>query len=102
MITYDKSWWGNKVLFRAYGSAFPRSLPYACVAALIAATLSALFDTTGWELFSNAYPVQMFFFVVGFMVIFRYDRLSCLPASAVPMPTVRRLALHAASRSVEP
>eukprot|EP00892_Ulva_mutabilis_P007760 jgi/Ulvmu1/5356/UM022_0150.1 len=71
MITYDKSWWGNRVLFRAYGSAFPRALPYAGVAAVIAAALSAVFDTTGWELFTNAYPVQMFFFFVGFMIIFR-------------------------------
>ena len=71
MITYDKGWWGNRVLFRVYGSAFPRSLPYACLSAAIAATLSALFHTTGWGLLSNSYPVQMFFFVVGFMVIFR-------------------------------
>lgn len=71
MLTYDKSWWGNRVLFRAYGSAFPRSLPYACLAAVFAAILSALLHATGWQLINHAYPVQVFFFVVGFMVIFR-------------------------------
>ena len=71
MITYDKDWWGNRVLFRLYGSAFPRAMPHAIVSAVIAATLSTLFHTTGWRLFNNSYPVQMFFFIVGFMVIFR-------------------------------
>lgn len=71
MITYDKGLWGNYVLFRMYGSAFPRAMPHACLSATIAAVLSALFHTTGWQLFSNSYPVQMFFFIVGFMVVFR-------------------------------
>eukprot|EP00892_Ulva_mutabilis_P004197 jgi/Ulvmu1/2149/UM129_0008.1 len=71
MITYDKGLWGNYVLFRMYGSAFPRAMPHACLSAGIAATLSGLFNTTGWDLFSNSYPVQMFFFIVGFMVVFR-------------------------------
>ena len=84
MITYDKGWWGNRVLFRAYGSAFPRSLLYSCMAAALAAALSAVFRTTGWELFNNPYPLQLFFFVVGFMVIFRcafsgnYVDVSCV------------------------
>lgn len=71
MITYDKAWWGNRVLFRAYGSAFPRAMPCACLSAVIAATVSALCDTTDWHLFKNSYPLQLFFFIVGFMVIFR-------------------------------
>lgn len=73
MITYDKSLWGNRALFRVYGSAFPRSLPYAALASCIAVTLAALFQTTGWELFHNPYPIQLFFFVVGFIVVFRCE-----------------------------
>lgn len=71
MITYKKGIWGHHVLFRMYGSAFPRAMPHACISAGIAATLSALFQTTGWKLFDNSYIIQMFFFIAGFMVVFR-------------------------------
>lgn len=71
MITYKKGIWGHHVLFRMYGSAFPRAMPHACISAGIAATLSALFHTTGWKLFDNSYIIQMFFFIAGFMVVFR-------------------------------
>lgn len=81
MITYDKGFGGNRVLFRVYGSAFPRAMPYACLSAAIAATVSALFDPTKWQLFRNSYPLQLFFFIVGFMVIFRCALLRS-PAAA--------------------
>ena len=98
MITYDKDWWGNRVLFRVYGSAFPRAVPHACLSATIAATLSGLFHTTGWELFNNSYPVQMFFFIVGFMVIFRCAVL----LRNVPAPAVATLNPSATSRCTAP
>eukprot|EP00892_Ulva_mutabilis_P004193 jgi/Ulvmu1/2145/UM129_0004.1 len=71
MIIYKKGIWGHHVLFRMYGSAFPRAMPHACISAGIAATLSALFNTTEWGLFDNSYIIQMFFFIAGFMVVFR-------------------------------
>lgn len=96
MITYDKGWWGNRVLFRAYGSAFPRAMPPAILAAAIAAVVSALFDTEDWELFRNAYPLQLFFFIVGFMVIFRcaveFNRFSTRLAMQYSLTAVRHSA----------
>lgn len=92
MITYDKGFGGNRVLFRVYGSAFPRAMPYACLSAAIAATVSALFDTTKWQLFRNSYPLQLFFFIVGFMVIFRCALYLLRESTATPCSRERAYA----------
>lgn len=85
MITYDKGWWGNRVLFRAYGSAFPRAMPGACLSAVIAVTVSSMWDTTSWDLFQSTYPLQLFTFIVGFMVIFRCACGSCVVETPVQL-----------------
>eukprot|EP00892_Ulva_mutabilis_P004192 jgi/Ulvmu1/2144/UM129_0003.1 len=72
MIRYSKKYWGLHVLFRMYGSAFPRALPFSLSSAAIAGLLAAFFPTsTTWELFKHPYPFQTFAFVAGFMIVFR-------------------------------
>ena len=71
MIVYDKSWWGDAVLARMYGSAFPRALPYSLGACALAAVLSFFFKTEMDAQFVAPYPFQTFAFIVGSLVVFR-------------------------------
>lgn len=72
MIRYSKKYWGLHVLFRWYGSAFPRALPFSLASAAIAGVLASFFPTsTTWDLFKHPYPFQTFAFIAGFMVVFR-------------------------------
>lgn len=43
---------------------------------VIAAMVSVLCDTASWDVFQNTYPLQLFTFSVGFMVVFRCASLS--------------------------
>ena len=72
MIRYSKKYWGLHVLFRMYGSAFPRALPFSIASAALAGALAGFFPTsTSWDLFKHPYPFQTFAFVAGFMIVFR-------------------------------
>jgi hypothetical protein len=71
MIVYEKSWWGDVVLFRMYGSAFPRALPYSLSACVLTAVLSAFFKSKVEAQFLAPYPFQTFAFIVGALVVFR-------------------------------
>lgn len=81
MIRYSKKYWGLHVLFRMYGSAFPRALPFSLASAALAGFLAFFFPTsTTWDLFSHPYPFQTFAFIAGFMVVFRCAlTTSCTP-----------------------
>jgi hypothetical protein len=71
MITYSKNHYGFGVLFRIYGSAAPRALPFAIVAVLEAAYLHIHqldYIRKAWQ---NPFPYQVFGYIVGFIVVFR-------------------------------
>ncbi|CAD7699638.1 unnamed protein product [Ostreobium quekettii] len=78
MILYSKNYWGLPLLWRIYGSAFPRTLPFALVSGVITLILewTVAEDKDGvpstarrwWE---HPYPYQTFAFIVGFMLVFR-------------------------------
>lgn len=71
MIVYDKALWGVKVLFRVYGSPFPRAIPFALASAFaaLAIELFAADEAHSWWL--HPYPYQVFSFIVGFILVFR-------------------------------
>lgn len=77
MIVYDKSWWGDAVLARMYGSAFPRALPYSLGACALAAALSFFFKKELDTQFVAPYPFQTFAFIVGSLVVFRCASRLC-------------------------
>eukprot|EP01023_Acetabularia_acetabulum_P024927 TRINITY_DN2394_c0_g1_i2.p1 TRINITY_DN2394_c0_g1~~TRINITY_DN2394_c0_g1_i2.p1 ORF type:complete len:530 (+),score=43.52 TRINITY_DN2394_c0_g1_i2:220-1809(+) len=77
MITYSKRLWGLQLLFRLYGSAFPRAVPFALLSMLITLLLKVFMDPTHASnqyintLWEHPYPFQTFAFIVGFVIVFR-------------------------------
>eukprot|EP00210_Caulerpa_lentillifera_P008077 g7712.t1 len=79
MIVYDKRHWGLPLLFRIYGSAFPRCLPFAILSGTItlvleltvgkAANFEDESEARSW--WRHPYPFQTYAFIVGFMLVFR-------------------------------
>jgi len=72
MIPYSKQWWGVHLLFRIYGSALPRTLPFV----LLSGSLSVFFfyipSKSYWtSLFLHPYPYQLLAFIIGFILVFR-------------------------------
>lgn len=75
MIVYRKVWWGFPLLFRLYGSAFPRVLPFIA----ISAAFTVAFHTFGqhynsWNVanwWRDAYPFVPFSTAVAFILVFR-------------------------------
>jgi uncharacterized membrane protein YraQ (UPF0718 family) len=76
MIRYDKRFWGIFTLYRWYGSAFPRALPFSLASALLAGLLEAFVSEETLSQWKNPYPYSTFAFIVGFMIVFRYVSLS--------------------------
>ena len=72
MITYNKIAWGLPLLFRMYGSAFPRSFPPAAISAGITVAFYLAFRPADEAWWRHPYPYQVFAYVVGFIVIFRW------------------------------
>lgn len=99
MITYSKDYWGYGSVTRLYGSAIPRSLPAAVLSTAIAllfeffgeqGTMNEWFSRFDDEISGPArnptpYPFQVFAFVVGFMLVFRYGgwQRTCIDLSDV-------------------
>jgi hypothetical protein len=75
MIRYDKHLWGIAALFRFYGSAFPRALPFSLASALAAALLKHFVPEKVSNEWQHPYPYSTFAFIVGFMVVFRHVSL---------------------------
>ena len=71
MITYNKIGWGLPLLFRMYGSAFPRSFPFAALRAALTALFYLTIQTPDEGWWRHPYPYQIFAYIVGFIVIFR-------------------------------
>ena len=72
MIIYSKKFYGIHLLFRLYGSAFPRVLPFS----LLSAGLTALlFYYPGQAYFSDIWGHPYIYynlsFIVGFVLVFR-------------------------------
>eukprot|EP00892_Ulva_mutabilis_P012037 jgi/Ulvmu1/9205/UM005_0305.1 len=71
MILYEKHFYGVALLFQLFGSAVPRSLPFALFGGLVAYILRLFFGEyleTHWR---HPAPYQAISFIVGFMVTFR-------------------------------
>ena len=87
MITYNKIAWGLPLICRMYGSAIPRSLPPAAISAGITAVFYVTIDAKDYEWWRHPYPFQIFSFVVGFVVVFRWGLLlhflCCWQATAI-------------------
>ncbi|GMH38627.1 hypothetical protein BSKO_06511 [Bryopsis sp. KO-2023] len=83
MITYNKSYWGLPLLLRVYGSAFPRTWPFAVLSGFMTLVLewTVAQDETedgtmnrrsqAREWWGHPYPYQTFAFIVGFILVFR-------------------------------
>jgi hypothetical protein len=71
MIVYDKVLWGHPLLFRLYGSALPRVMPVAILAALYCGLLSYYLSDHLAQLWTNPYAYNAFAFGVGFILVFR-------------------------------
>ncbi|CAD7698726.1 unnamed protein product [Ostreobium quekettii] len=78
MILYTKNYWGLPLLWRIYGSAFPRTIPFALISGVIALILEWTVGedkdgrpSTAREWWQDPYPYQTFAFIVGFMLVFR-------------------------------
>lgn len=72
MIIYSKKFYGIHLLFRLYGSALPRVLPFSCLSAGLTAVL---FYFPGREYFrevwGHPYIYYNLSFIVGFVLVFR-------------------------------
>ena len=84
MITYNKIGWGLPLLFRLYGSAFPRSFPPAAISAGITVLFYLTLETSDRSWWRHPYPFQIFAYIVGFIVIFRCDHLLQSPQLRLP------------------
>lgn len=71
MIEYDKSWYGFGLLFKVYGSPFPRALPFAILATIGALNVNLLWGEALPLEWRHPFAYSTFSFVVGFMLIFR-------------------------------
>ncbi|KAG2488737.1 hypothetical protein HYH03_012736 [Edaphochlamys debaryana] len=71
MILYENHYWGIPLLLHLYGSAFPRALLFASLAALETALLYQYAPTYITQSLKNPTIFQIFGFVVGFALVFR-------------------------------
>jgi predicted membrane chloride channel (bestrophin family) len=73
MIHYPKRYWGLPLLFRAFGSPFPRTIPFAIlsVALTVALQLAKEWKLVMMQAFGHPYPFQVYAFVIGFLAVFR-------------------------------
>lgn len=71
MIEYDKSWYGFGLLFKVYGSPFPRALPFAILATIGALNVNFLWGEALPLEWRHPFAYSTFSFIVGFMLIFR-------------------------------
>ena len=72
MIRYSKGWYGLTLLLQVYGSALPRSLPFAIFGAVQAYALSVYYGDYLRQNWRHPFPYQAISFAVGFLVSFRY------------------------------
>mmetsp|Transcript_25095 Transcript_25095/g.45441 ORF Transcript_25095/g.45441 Transcript_25095/m.45441 type:complete len:188 (+) Transcript_25095:107-670(+) len=71
MIVYSNGFWGLPILFRLYGSAFPRSLFFASSSSMATAILYYYGSTNVITTLKNPFAYQIFGSVVGFALVFR-------------------------------
>lgn len=73
MIHYSKRYWGLPLVFRAFGSPFPRTIPFAIVSVSISVVLQVVdsWKQTMVDAFGHPYPFQVYAFVIGFLVVLR-------------------------------
>lgn len=71
MIAYDKRLYGLALLVQLFGSAVPRSLPFALFAGVLAYFLRLFCGQRLEENWRHPAPYQAIAFIVGFMVTFR-------------------------------
>ncbi len=71
MIHYDNRFWGLHLLFQTFGSAFPRALLFASLAALQTFLLYQYAPESVTMSLKNPTLFQIFGFVVGFALVFR-------------------------------
>eukprot|EP00884_Botryococcus_braunii_P000099 jgi/Botrbrau1/1008/Bobra.114_1s0046.1 len=72
MITYSKILWGLHLLPRIYGSALPRTLPFAALSAGLTAVFFIYQDRIfNPESSTQPYAFQIFIYVTAFAIIFR-------------------------------
>jgi predicted membrane chloride channel (bestrophin family) len=73
MIHYSKRFWGLPLIFRVFGSPFPRTIPFAVVSVAISVVLQSV-DSLKRDIvqaFGHPYPFQVYAFVIGFLVVLR-------------------------------
>lgn len=73
MIIYEKRFYGLALLCHLFGSAIPRSLPFAFFGGLGAYLLRAYYGEYLENHWRHPAPYQAIAFIVGFMVTFRWD-----------------------------
>ena len=71
MIKYSKGWYGLTLLLQVYGSALPRSLPFAIFGGALAYGLSVFYGDYLRHNWRHPFPYQAIAFAVGFLVSFR-------------------------------
>ena len=72
MIVYENKLWGLPTLLQVHGSAFPRALLFASVCAIVTAMLYKFGPDATTGAIRNPVMYQIFAFVVGFSVVFRW------------------------------
>lgn len=76
MILYEKRFYGLALLFQLFGSAVPRSLPFALFGGLVAYILRLFYGQYLEDHWRHPAPYQAIAFIVGFMVTFRFAAVS--------------------------
>mmetsp|Transcript_31456 Transcript_31456/g.57132 ORF Transcript_31456/g.57132 Transcript_31456/m.57132 type:complete len:411 (-) Transcript_31456:850-2082(-) len=71
MIVYSNNLWGLAILFRLYGSAFPRAVVFASISALMTAILYYYGPSPIIYSISNPFAYSMYGSLVSFAVVFR-------------------------------
>lgn len=71
MILYEKRFYGLALLCHLFGSAIPRSVPFAVFGGLVAYILRLRYGQYLEENWRHPAPYQAIAFIVGFMVTFR-------------------------------
>lgn len=72
MIIYSKKFYGVHLLFRLYGSALPRVLPFSCLSAGLTALLYFYPGRDYFEeVWGHPYIYYNLSFIVGFVLVFR-------------------------------
>jgi len=71
MIVYSNDFWGLSILFRLYGSAFPRAAMFASISALMTAILYYYAPSSIKYSISNPFAYTIYGSLVSFAVVFR-------------------------------